>query len=121
LSGDAFSQTSHRLGVNAQYSMTERTFVGIGLFVRQGDIVSTTEEGSKIFNAARALAEDPAFGPESYAYKLTGTTAGVRLGIDFTATRHSAVGCGLQRMETHADGGLRYTKSIIEAAWVYRY
>jgi hypothetical protein len=75
----------------------------------------------KFYGAARALAEDPAFGAEDYAYKLTGTTYGFRLGINYSPTAHSLLGLGFERLDTHADGGNRYTKSIPEITWVYRF
>jgi hypothetical protein len=125
ISGDAYSQTSHLIGANLEYSLNENTFLAIGLLVRHGDVVSTAGEstgaGVKFYGAARALAEDPAFGAEDYAYKLTGTTYGFRLGINYSPTAHSLLGLGFERLDTHADGGNRYTKSIPEITWVYRF
>ena len=121
LSGDAFSQDSHNLAANAEYSLNERTFLALGLLGRHGDVVSTTEASAKIFYASRALAEDPAFGPEAYAYKLTGTTYGFRLGINYSPTPHSLLGCGFERLDTHANGGNSYTKSIPQITWDYRF
>jgi hypothetical protein len=119
ISGDAYSQDSHKVGTNLQYSLNESTFLAIGLLARHGDVVSTTTPGTQIFYASRALADDPAFGPEAYAYKLTGTTYGFRLGINYSATPHSLLGCGFERLDTHADGGNTYTKSIAEITWDY--
>ena len=70
---------------------------------------------------ARAIAADPAFGPDEYAYKLTGTTFGFRVGINYSPTAHSLLGLGFQRLETRADGGNSYTKSIPEISWDYRF
>jgi len=69
----------------------------------------------------RALAEDPAFGPEAYAYKLTGTTYGFRVGVNYAPTPHSLLGLGFERLNTHADGGNSYTKSVPEITWDYRF
>ena len=121
LSGDAYSQNSHNLGLNLEYSLNERTFLSLGILGRHGDVVSTTAPSAGIFYASRALAEDPAFGPEDYAYKLTGTTYGVRLGIDYSLTAHSLLGCGFERLVTHANGGNSYTKSIPQITWDYRF
>lgn len=121
LSGDAFSQNSHNAAVDLEYSLGERTFFALGLLGRHGDVESTTGPGAKIYHASRALAEDPAFGPEAYAYRLTGTTYGFRVGINFAPTPHSLLGCGFERLDTHADGGNSYTKSVPEITWDYRF
>jgi hypothetical protein len=121
ISGDAYSQDSHNVAVNLEYSLNENTFLALGLLGRHGDVVSTTRGSTQIYEASRALAEDPAFGPEAYAYKLTGTTYGIRLGISYAPTPHSLLGCGFERLETHADGDNRYTKSIPEITWDYRF
>jgi hypothetical protein len=121
VSGDAYSQDSHNVAVNLEYSLNENTFLALGLLGRHGDVVSTTRGSAQIYEASRALAEDPAFGPEAYAYKLTGTTYGFRLGISYSPTPHSLLGCGFERLETHADGGNHYTKSIPEITWDYRF
>jgi hypothetical protein len=121
LSGDAFSQDSHNLTANLEYSLNDRTFLALGLLARHGDVVSTTGGSAKIYYASRALADDPAFGPDAYAYKLTGTTYGFRVGINYAPTPHSLLGCGFERLDTHADGGNRYTKSVPEITWNYRF
>ena len=121
LSGDAFSQDSHNVAANLEYSLSERTFLALGLLGRHGDVESTTGGSAKIYYASRALAEDPAFGPDAYAYRLTGTTYGFRVGINFAPTPHSLLGCGFERLETHADGGNSYTKSVPEITWDYRF
>jgi hypothetical protein len=74
-----------------------------------------------IYYASRALAEDPAFGPEAYAYKLPGTTWGARLGVSYSTTEHSLLGAAFERFDTHADGGNDYTKTIVEITWDYRF
>jgi hypothetical protein len=121
LSGDAYSQDSHNVAVNVEYSLNENTFLALGLLARHGDVVSTTGGSAQIFYASRALAADPAFGPEAYAYRLTGTTYGFRVGINYVPTPHSLLGCGFERLDTHADGGNSYTKSVPEITWDYRF
>jgi hypothetical protein len=120
-SGDAYSENSHNLGINLEYSLSERAFLALGLIGRHGDVVSTASPGPKVFYAAQALAEDPAFGPDFYAYKLTGTTYGFRVGLSYAATPHSLLGCEFVRFDTHADGGNNYTKSVPEITWDYRF
>ena len=122
LSGDAFSQVSHSLGINLEYSLMESSYLALGLLARHGDVVSTTlQPNATVYYPSSALADDPAFGPNAYAYKLTGTTYGFRAGLRFSPTEHSLLGCGFERFETHADGGNEYAKSIVDVTWNYRY
>jgi hypothetical protein len=119
LSGDAYSEDSHNLAVNVEYSLNGNAFLAFGLLARHGDVVSTTGPSANIFYASRALAADPAFGPDAYAYKLTGTTYGFRAGINYAPTAHHLLGVGFERDDTHADGGNDYTKSVAEITWNY--
>lgn len=121
ISGDAYSQTSQKLTGSAEYALNERVFLLLGFVLRYGDVVSTTESGLTVFSAPRAIAADPAFGPEDYAYKLIGATFGFRVGINYSPTPHNLLGFGFERLDTHADGGNSYTKSIPELSWNYRF
>jgi hypothetical protein len=121
LSGDAYSQHSHNIGANLEYALSERAFLALGLLARHGDVVSTTGPGPQILFASQALAEDPAFGPGFYAYRLTGTSYGFRMGINYAPTQHSLLGCGFERLETHAYEDNSYTKSVPEITWDYRF
>ncbi len=121
LSGDAFSQDSHNLTANLEYSLRENTSLALTLLGRQGDVVSTSSGYSKYYAGAQAAALDPAFGPRAYAYKITGTTFGFRLGIDYSPTAHSAFGFGFERLDTQAYGGNDYSKSIAEITADYRF
>jgi hypothetical protein len=120
LSGDAFSQGSHNVQVNVEYSLRDSVFLGLGVVGRRGDVVSTTASPSAgIFYASRALAEDPAFGPEDYAYRLLATTFGFRVGLHFAPTAHSLLGLTFTRLDTRATGGNDYDKSLPEITWDY--
>jgi hypothetical protein len=121
LSGDAFSETSHKAALHVEYSLNESAFLTVTFLGRHGDVVSTTMPGANLYYDAHALAEDPAFGPEAYAYRLTGTTYGFRAGVNFTPTAHSLLGVGFARFDTRADGGTDYTKSIPQITWNYSF
>lgn len=119
LSGDAFSQHSRTLGANLEYVLGEGVSLTLRLLGRHGDVISTTEPNANIYYASRALAEDAAFGAEYYAYRLVGTTYGLRLGLGYSLTTHTLLGCSFERLDTRADGGNRYMKSIPEITWNY--
>jgi hypothetical protein len=121
LSGDAYSQVSHRVSIDTDYALTARAFLSLELSGRRGDVVSTSTPNATVFYASRALAEDPAFGPEAYAYRLLGTTWGARVGVSYSTTEHSLLGAAFERFDTHAEGGNRYAKSIVEVTWNYHF
>jgi len=121
ISGDAFSQTSNNLSLNVQYSVYQNTYLSLAAIFRHGDSVSTGEGDYQIYDSARAVADDPAFGPEDYAYRLTGTTLGFRAGVNYSLTAHSLIGVDFRRYDTRADGGNDYTKSIVEITGDYAF
>jgi hypothetical protein len=121
LSSDTFSQNAHNLTFTTEFAVSSRVSISLALQGRHGDVVSTSHGDAQIYHSSRALAEDPSFGEDFYAYKLTGTTYAVRAGLNYSATEHSLLGLGFRRVETHADGGNNYTKSIPEITWDYRF
>jgi hypothetical protein len=121
ISGDAFSQSSNNLSLNVEYSVVQNTYLNLAAIFRHGDIVSTGEGNYQILNSARAIAEDPAFGPEDYAYRLTGTTLGFKAGVNYSPTAHSLVGIDFRRFDTRAYGGNDYAKSIVEITADYAF
>jgi hypothetical protein len=121
LSGDAFSRTGRSFKANAEYSLGERFSISLGSLLRHGDVVSTTQIAAYNYVYSKAVAPDPTFGPGAYAYRLNGTTYGARLGAQYSLTAHSLIGCGFQRLETHAQGDNNYTDSMPELTWNYRF
>ena len=122
ISGDAFSESSNNLSLHVEYSVYTNTYLNVAAIFRHGDFVSTQEEGSyQILNSARAIAEDPAFGEEDYAYRLTGTTIGFKAGVNYSPTAHSLVGIDFRRFDTRAYGGNDYAKSIVEITADYAF
>jgi hypothetical protein len=121
ISSDAFSQAGRSFSAGVQYSLGERTSLSLGSILRHGDVVSTTQAPAYYFAGFKAIAPDPAFGPDAYAYRLNGTTYGVRLGVEYSLNAHNLIGCGFQRLETHAEGGNRYADSMPELTWNYRF
>ena len=121
ISGDVFSQSGRTLKAALQYSLTTRISLGLGSLWRQGDVISTTAAGTYLYASSKAVAADPTFGPGAYAYRLNGRTYGARLGVDYSLSAHSLIGCGFQRLETHAEGGNNYSDSMPELTWNYRF
>ena len=118
--GDVFTLTGRSFKAGVQYGLSERVSLSLGSLLRHGDVVSTTNENAYNYTSAKAVAPDPSFGPEAYAYRLGGTTYGARLGVEYSLNDRSLLGCGFQRLETHAQGGNNYTDSSAEITWNYR-
>ena len=121
VSSDVFSQQGRSFKAGAEYQLSERVSLALGSLLRHGDVVATSRAGSSIYAYPKALAPDPTFGAGAYAYRLAGTTFGARLGVDYSLTAHSLIGCGFQRLETHAQGGNNYTDSVSDLTWIYRF
>jgi hypothetical protein len=119
ISGNAFSATSNNASLHVDYSVWQNTYLNLAGIFRHGDFVSTGEGNYQVLDAARAIAEDPAFGPEDYAYRLTGTTWGFKAGVNFSPSAHSLVGFDFRRFETRAYAGNDYTKSVVEISADY--
>lgn len=118
---DVFSQRGQTLNVGVQYSLTERLSMSFGSLLRYGDVVSTTAPATGIFVNSKAVALDPTFGPDAYAYRLVGTTFGARLGLEYSLSTHSLIGFGFQRLDAHARGGITYGDSMPELTWSYQF
>jgi hypothetical protein len=121
VSSDAFSQLSHSVTANMEVALSERISLAIGALRRRGDVVSTTApvDGDLYLNS-RAVEADPTFGPNQFAYRLTGISYTVSAGVLLSMSAHSVLGCALRRSETHAEGGNNYVNSVAEISWNYR-
>jgi hypothetical protein len=121
VSTDAFSQSGRSFKAGVQYSWNERLSLSLGSLLRHGDVVSTAQPQAGIYANSQAVAPDPTFGPGAYAYRLVGTTFGARLGVEYSLTAHSLIGCGFQRLDTHARGGGNYGNSVPDLTWNYQF
>lgn len=121
ISSDVFSLSGRNFNAQVQYSLSEHVTLSAGALLRRGGVVSTVRENVYSYASARAVAPDPTFGPDAYAYQLDGTTYGAKLVAEYALTAHSLIGGGLQRLETHAQGGNNYTDSVPELTWNYRF
>ncbi len=121
MSGDVYSQSSNTLLINAEYIWSDDLYLSFGTLLRQGDVVSSTRRGLNIFTASKALAPDPVFGPDFYAYRMTGVTHGVNMDIHLSVTRHSLLQASLLRQLTHATGDNNYAKSSCMLSWNYNF
>jgi hypothetical protein len=121
VSSDVFSQRGRSFKVGVQYSLSDRMSLSLGSLLRHGDVVATTQPGADIFANAKAVAPDPTFGPDAYAYRLVGTTFGARIGLDYSVTAHSLIGIGFRRLDTRTRGGNSYCDSMPQLTWDHQF
>lgn len=121
ISGDVFSQDSRALTLNAEYIWSDSLFLAFGFLLRHGDVVATTRKSQKIFSASNAIAADPVFGPNFYAYRITGTSYGLNAGMNIAVTSRNLLHASLARQVTHGEGGNNYAKNVAILSWSYNF
>jgi hypothetical protein len=120
ISADVFTQNAQSLAVSTEYSIVSRLYLDLGLFVRRGDVISTSRPDPEILAAARAVEHDPALGMDAYAYRILGNTYGMRPALSFGVSEHSLLKLAYLRARVYAQGA-NYVKSVTELAWSYRF
>lgn len=127
ISGDVFSQTSRALTLNAAYIWSDSMFFTFGSLLRHGDVVASTRESTNIYvpnpivYASKAIAMDPVFGPNFYAYRLNGTTRGLNIDMNFAVASSSLLRVSVSRQVTHTEGDNNYSKSVQMVSWNYNF
>jgi hypothetical protein len=122
ISGDAFTLIGRSLFARADYAFSDRWTAFAGVTARLGDVTASTRIGPQIFAYSNAIAPDPAFGSDYFAYRLSGTTtwdflAGASLALGDSASANLAVARSL----TYASGGIEYQSTRINASVIYSY
>jgi hypothetical protein len=120
VSSNVFTLTGRSFNAGVQYAASERLALSMSGLLRRGDVVSTSREYAGIYRASTAIAPDPTFGADAYAYRLYGKSFGARVGAEFSLNAHNLVGAGFQRLQTHGRGGNDYGDSLAEVTWNYR-
>lgn len=121
ISGALYDLVGDSAFVRAGYAGTPSLLVDVGLRARRGDVVATTPQSLPIFLASSAIAEDPAFGPERYGYRVRGTTMSASIAMSYAVDDRSAVNVEYTHAWTRAAAGLDYRDNFVSASWVFRY
>jgi len=121
ISGKVFDLRGQSAFARAAYDVTERLQVGGRLSVRRGDVESTTRQNLDIFLASDAIAADPAFGSDFYAYRLRGTTRTVKLNASWALSDHSSLNFGYAVASTAAYDELNYLNRVGTILLAFRY
>jgi len=121
ISGKVFDLRGERIYARAGYAVTDRLLLGVELAARRGDVVASTRRDFEIFVVSDAIAADPAFGPDFFAYRLRGTTDTATLSASWALDDHSSLNLIYADERTDAAGGVAYRSrsASLEFAWRY--
>ena len=123
ISGRVFDVRGKSAYVRAGYALTEQLQAGAQFAVRRGDVVSTTRRHQEIFLESEAIAADPAFGDDFFAYRLRGTsttqTAAVTLSWAFSD--HSSLNFRYADERTCAYEDLDYRGRVAALTFAFSY
>jgi hypothetical protein len=121
ISGKVFDLRGQALYARAGYAFTDRLLVAATLAVRRGDVVASTRRDFEIFIVSDAIAADPAFGPDFFAYRLRGTTDTAKLSASWALDDRSSFNAVYADERTDAAGGVAYRSHSVSLLYAWRY
>ena len=123
ISGRVFDVRGKSAFVRAGYSLTEQLQAGANFAVRRGDVVSTTRRHLEIFLESDAIAADPAFGDDFFAYRLRGTstTRTAAVTLSWALSDRSSLNFRYADERTSAYEGLDYRGRIAAVSFAFSY
>jgi len=121
ISGATFDLVAWNASVNASYAPDDAWLLGGQYDVRRGDVVSVSQRGPAIFFASSAIAEDPALGPELYAYRLRGTSQTPSAYASYALDDHASINLSYAFEYTRSAAALNYRTHLASFTYAYRY
>jgi hypothetical protein len=121
ISGKVFDLRGQAIFVRAGYAATDRLLLAADLAVRRGDVVASTRPDFEIFVASDAIAADPTFGPDYFAYRLRGTTDTAKLSASWALDDRSSLNAIYVDERTDAAGGVYYRSHSASLLYAWRY
>jgi hypothetical protein len=119
--GDPFELDGRTVFARGDYALAERWNLAFGYGVRSGDVVASTRRNFQIFTASSAIARDPAFGPDYFAYRLDGVTRTPWAGVTWSPTEYSTLRVVYTRDLTYGANGFNYYNTIVAATFLHRF
>lgn len=108
ISGKPFDLRGEALFARAAYDISDRLQIGGRVSARRGDVVATTRQNLDIFLASDAIAADPSFGSDFYAYRLRGTTRALSANLSWALSDRSSLNFSYSFTRTDAYDDLNY-------------
>jgi hypothetical protein len=121
ISGKVFDLRGESLYVRAGYAATDALLLTARFDVRRGDVVSSTRRNLEIFEASTAIAADPTFGSDFFAYRLRGTTGTLAAAGSWALDQRSSLNLTASGERTRAYDDLDYRSYRIDLSYAYRY
>jgi len=121
VSGRVFALRGRSVYVRGGYDVDDRLHVGAELEVRRGDVVASTRPDFDIFVVSDAIAADPTFGPDFFAYRLPGTTDTARINGSFALDDRSSLNLVYADERTDASGGISYRSHRVNLLYAWSY
>jgi hypothetical protein len=121
ISGKVFDLRGESVYARAGYAITDRLQLGAELSVRRGDVVATTRRDFEIFVVSDAIAADPTFGPDFFAYRLRGTTDTAKVSASWALDDRSSLNFIYADEHTDAAGGVTYRSHSANLVFAWRY
>ena len=121
ISGKVFDLRGQSAYARAGYAVSDQLLLGVDLAVRRGDVVATTRQDFQIFVVSDAIAPDPTFGSDFFAYRLRGTTDTARLTASWAFDNRSSLNFAYADERTDATGGIVYRSHSANLVFAWRY
>ena len=121
VSGKVFDLDGQSVYLRAGYAVTDSLLLGAKLSVRRGDVESTSRRNLEIFEASSAIAADPTFGNDFFAYRLRGTTGTVMLTGSWALDQRSSLNLIFADERTRSYEDLHYRSYDLALSYAYRY
>lgn len=121
ISGAVFDLRGQSAYARAAYAIDDRLSLDALLSARRGDVVATTRRDLDIFRASAAIADDPTFGPDFFAYRLRGTTDVASLGASWALDGHSSINLVYDNARTDAAGGIVYRSQAASMVFTWHF
>jgi opacity protein-like surface antigen len=121
LPADVFDQRAHTVSVRADVQVVPVLSLFGGYAVRLGDVASTTQRNAEIFAASTAVVADPAFGSNTFAYKIDATTHVLGAGVSVALGARWSVNVGYEHQIGLGDGGIDYHNNVVRATVLFSY
>lgn len=126
-----FDTSDIALRANADFAISGRNTVYLGLEYRDGDIVSTGQPSLAFIEIASAVVPDDAFKDSTrYAYKIDGSTWMLSLGYNFAISAQQALDASWRMVNatpeavsgaSYAAGRIHYTVNQFSLAYMVRF
>jgi hypothetical protein len=121
IAADVFDLASRNLIFSGDYSLNPQYVLSAAYTIREGDIVSTTLRNLPVFLASSAIAADPVFGSERFAYKMDALTRGLSLGVSRVIGGQASFTLGYEHLDSRAEGGIDYEANLVRVTYLYRF